>query len=257
MPQITLARSLIIGLFVLVASGCGDTNPDATFDSETGQHLANWSPLTSPLTHTSAGQADLDTCTDCHGQDFEGGISGVTCRNCHINTNGTLSCSQCHSYPETAPAHTPHRLPNVSCLDCHVNTVGTSSHNSGFIDVELNAAYNAASGTATFAGSTCSGASCHGGQTTPSWTTGGIDVATQCDACHAFNNGEYNTYASGEHDKHVNDKNYACTACHDPARLAGVHFNGLNTPGMEQAAATFYANLDYPGNWDECSTPCH
>lgn len=261
MPQITLARSLMIGLFVLVVSGCGDTNPDATFDSETGQHFGSWSPLTSPLTHTSAGQADLDTCADCHGQDFAGGISGVTCRNCHINTGNTVSCAQCHGYPATTPAHPPHRSLGLSCLDCHVNTVGTSNHNSTFVDVAINAAYNAKSGAATFnlgPPRTCSGVSCHGGQDTPDWAAvDSIDVDTQCDACHDRGNGEYNSYASGEHIKHIDDEGAVCVDCHSPTRLAGVHFNGLNTPGMEQAAATFHANLDYEGNWKKCSTPCH
>ncbi len=66
--------------------------------------------------------------------------------------------------------------------------------------------YNAKTGTAAYATAdqTCSNVSCHGGKKTPAWGTGSINVATECTACHA-SSGQYNSYTSGEHRKHVQD----------------------------------------------------
>jgi predicted CxxxxCH...CXXCH cytochrome family protein len=101
------------------------------------------------------------------------------------------------------------------------------------------ATYNAESGASSFlAGSfTCTNVSCHGGQATPNWRTGAIDPNTQCTSCHAQGTAQYNSYDSGEHDKHVNDEGLSCTQCHNTATLAGNHFTTLSTPAMEGPAS--------------------
>ena len=48
------------------------------------------------------------------------------------------------------------------------------------------AAYNAKSGTANInQDKTCGNVSCHGGITTPPWSTGSININTDCQTCHA------------------------------------------------------------------------
>jgi hypothetical protein len=98
--------------------------------------------------------------------------------------------------------------------------------------------------------------SCHGGKTTPVWMTGVIDVNTECDSCHAFGIAEYNSFSSGRHNSHVNTYGFACTKCHDTARLATSHFTSLNTSTMEgPALTTLNSSLTYTGG--SCTPLCH
>jgi len=74
---------LIISLAIAIALvGCGDKNPQAVFNSNSGTHLASWLPAG----HAVAAKAHLDTCTKCHGGDFSGGISTIACTQCHLGS---------------------------------------------------------------------------------------------------------------------------------------------------------------------------
>jgi predicted CxxxxCH...CXXCH cytochrome family protein len=147
----------------------------------------------------------------------------------HAALNGTITCSICHQGAGS----------------------GTIYHINGVANVFIDTAYNAKTGTASYnAGTaTCSLVSCHGGQTTPNWGTGTIDVNTQCTSCHASGTAQYNSYNSGEHNRHVNNENVGCTVCHNTTQLAANHFTALNTTAMEgPAAATINASVNYNGN---------
>jgi predicted CxxxxCH...CXXCH cytochrome family protein len=156
---------------------------------------------------------DYSDCTACHGQPPSG-----------------------NSFPDTAGAHAVHtNLPSVNnnCTICHVG----AAHNDQ-LDLGFPAAYNAKSGTATDNGNgTCSSISCHGGQTTPDWESGRIAVDTQCSSCHTAGTGQYNSYNSGKHSKHLN-KGYSCTVCHNTGQLQTGHFSNLTTNNFEQNPAS-------------------
>jgi predicted CxxxxCH...CXXCH cytochrome family protein len=158
-------------------------------------------------------------------------------------------------------------LPNnadfITCDSCHSGSgVGTPNHMNYVTEVVFLSAvqttYKAESGiTIAYdaASQTCSKISCHGGQTTPNWVFGSINVNGQCGACHVSGATEYNSYSSGEHNKHVNEEGIGCTECHDTARLATVHFNDLNTTAMTQSALTIIDAANYSGG--NCSINCH
>lgn len=85
MPQITTkALSFaVLGVLALALSGCGDANQQATFDSTSGKHPANWLPAG----HSVAAEENINGCVECHGEDLTGGIAKVSCVNvpgCHI-----------------------------------------------------------------------------------------------------------------------------------------------------------------------------
>lgn len=174
-------------------------------------------------------------------------------------TPPTVECGSCHSLPptgDTAGAHAVHTVLNGidnTCVNCHADAI----HQDGWVDLGFAAKWDAKSGAATDNGDgTCSSISCHGGQTTPDWATGSINVDTQCQSCHANGTSQYNSYSSGEHNKHVNSEGFACTECHDSAKLAVGHFSDLSTPGFEQpAAATLKSSLNY--NSQNCTISCH
>jgi predicted CxxxxCH...CXXCH cytochrome family protein len=249
----------------MVAAGCGTPNDQSTFDPDTQNHIAGWVKSK----HAPAAQGNIASCTECHGVDLLGGMSGVSCSTCHINGMTSLTgCTSCHGNPPTgidAPnrrgAHTAHKaLPSSAnaCSNCH-NGAGsnTPNHYNGVVNTSMLSTFNSTSGAAVLnADGTCSNVSCHGGQATPGWQTGEIDLNTQCTSCHAYNSPEYNSFVSGQHDKHVNELQFECNRCHDTAKLAVSHFTSLNTPTMEgPASATLLSSLSYTGG--TCTPVCH
>ena len=83
MPQIrtsSLALATVLSLLVMTLSGCGDINSQASLNPSTGKQVANWLPSG----HNETAKANIESCTGCHGQDLKGGISNVSCTQCHI-----------------------------------------------------------------------------------------------------------------------------------------------------------------------------
>ncbi|MGE5700312.1 MAG: CxxxxCH/CxxCH domain c-type cytochrome [Deltaproteobacteria bacterium] len=206
-------------------------------------------------------------CPQCHGPTLQGpaeGGVGPRCQDCHrlgppivfpSTAVQPATCTTCHTFP---PNGTPNQFPNIAgthgihnsfagvhneCDSCH-NGAGFGSGANHFMDNTVNvsflAAFNAESGTAGYnaAAFTCSNVSCHGGQTTPNWRTGTIDVNADagCRGCHALGTAQFNSYNSGEHNN-SNHRNRACTVCHNTTTLAVNHFTTLGTTAMEGPAS--------------------
>ena len=273
MTHMSLKHGLSALLVSLALFGCG-SDPSASariFNAETGKHPDGWASR-----HGSSYVNYQNVCHDCHGNDLRGGISNMGCfmnAACHAGVN---TCGTCHGsppsgtmYPNTAGAHQVHLALNVGlgCADCHTGAgSGTALHMNYTADVALSAAmqttFRAKSGAVSYnaAAATCSKISCHGGITTPNWITGAIDVRSQCGACHTFGtasqNPEYNSYYSGQHNRHVNREGIGCTNCHDTTKLASTHFTNLNTTAMSPASASLGNQIiSYSGG--SCSPRCH
>jgi len=241
-------------------------------------------------THTAATTATFNAnCKVCHGETGTSPMAAApSCVTCH--TAGSpltvTSCASCHSkpptgtsFPNVAGTHAVHNalagVTNV-CGACHTgsdsgstthynhanNRPGLNGQRVAPGEVAMPATYNAKTGAATFNGSTCSNVSCHGGQTTPVWTTGVINVDTQCTSCHTTSGTtQYNSPASGRHSKsdHVSA---GCVACHNTTKLATSHFAGLGTSAIDTTAAR--ASLggtakltSYNTTTRACTTTCH
>lgn len=114
-------------------------------------------------------------CAGCHGSDFRGGTSGVSCVQCH--SAGPTACVTCHGNGPTSNAHTAHAGASVTCSECHV--VPTSWDSDGHIlhdgvaittppKVTFGARANLTldpadrAGPPTFDGASCSNVYCHG-----------------------------------------------------------------------------------------------
>jgi predicted CxxxxCH...CXXCH cytochrome family protein len=280
-------RKSTIKFFLLLASlaalaACGKANGDAPSVSATGKHPADW-----VHTHPTAVQANVNSCTECHGEDLAGGITRVGCFStpesafngfvCHASSPvAKPGCSSCHGTPpdgNVAPnrdnAHDTHfELPEVatlSCPTCHFGAgFGTPNH------AKATASGGIARATVTLLDTggllraktltsfgydasteSCSGVICHGGQPTPSWSTGSIEVDTDCLKCHeqgtAPQTPQYNSFYSGKitlngvvknlHNFHV-ALGIFCTNCHNTTTLATNHFVGLTTPAFDAAPST-------------------
>lgn len=217
MPQIKLP---LIALFIAAAltlSGCGDKNSQVNFNADKATHLdANW--VKSHPAYVNATPANvasaLDSCTECHGGNYAGGISQVSCSSataqsgfrCHISSpaDNPTGCVSCHGtqpagpFGNTAPnrefAHAEHTalLAQMGttgksiCDTCHANGgYGTADHARATAPGGINSAAVILSsgfeaknpveyGYNRITG-VCSSVSCHGGQSTPAWT-GSIDI---------------------------------------------------------------------------------
>jgi hypothetical protein len=190
-----LAAALIICLLSL--NGCGDKNDQSSLDPETGSHPAGWLPGG----HVAQARADITTCGDCHGTDYSGGISKVSCTQCHlgdathvhplswddliyvrhadfVRANGTNACANlfCHGGDLAGVAGS-----GPSCTSCHIGSATT-------VHPWINEAADLASTPPLHAqyyfnhGSTaasCRNAVCHGTQ-----LQGVLLSGPPCSACH-------------------------------------------------------------------------
>lgn len=178
MSQITTSSAIWLAGLLLAATlaGCGDVNERVGFDPALGAHPNGWQPGGG---HAQAAAVDTNGCAECHGADFAGGIAGVSCTSCHVESptsvhplawgdygyarhsayvaaNGTTSCA-------TAACHGP-TLAGVAgsgpacATACHLGghaakhpAVWTTY--SGHADYVQGQGYNSTS---------CSTAKCHG-----------------------------------------------------------------------------------------------
>jgi predicted CxxxxCH...CXXCH cytochrome family protein len=224
-------------------------------------HAANTAhptPLWTGAAATSHATANrmASTCVLCHGTSLDGpagGGTGPACTECHTAGSplSLTNCTSCHNrppdgrspagdrYPNRDGAHTVHNAlagVNGNCAVCHEGA-GTESalHFNGgdAAGVAITSTYDAQSGAADYnaADKTCGTTRCHGGQTTPDWFDGTVDIADDCQGCHATSSGQYNAATSGEHSLHA--QWLSCTECHDPAKLEDGHFLNLATLNFE------------------------
>jgi len=231
-------------------------------------------------THTQATSASFTAdCQSCHAVTGTSPVSGAPlCTSCHISDpRGVTNCASCHgnpptggstAYPNVAGGHGAHLSLSsagtpVSCSTCHTGLgSGTLSHYNRTRPTRISPAsmafvttYNAKTGVSAFDNSSllrCSNVSCHGGQPTPNWRTGTIDVVNACLSCHASGTAQYNSYNSGKHSKHLGEFGSSastCKRCHDATKVNVVgHFTNLSTTTFEQTArSTLLPALGYNG----------
>lgn len=222
--------------------------------------------------HPADAQTQFNTvCINCHNIDLPRIlVNAPYCKECHKGGSPFTfaGCTSCHGnppagaapvgavFPNIAGAHAKHNaLDNVAgaCGTCHNgggtgsglkhlydNVAGASGVDVAFLDL----LFKAKSGTLlyTSAGMSCAGVSCHGGQVTPNWRTGTIDVNTDtgCRRCHVYGTAQFNGPTTSNHDRSEH-RSQPCTNCHNMANgSAGAtnHFRFLNTPALNGQAGT-------------------
>lgn len=201
------------------------------------------------------------TCQGCHGADFAGGKSGVSCRDCHTDKEGPTSCTTCHGQPPASGAHLAHASGKLSkaldCTECHVKPAryddpGHLFASDGSVKTKATVTPGAlaATPTATRTGppmftaseATCSNIYCHGGafadakatNTAPVWTQGPLQAS--CGSCHGLPPANHVSTAR-------------CEVCH--GAVTGLA-NALLTPALHLTGVTHFGG-EGPG---ECAT-CH
>jgi len=277
MSSIRITLLFIFMVLILALAGCSDKNDKAVFDSvASGGHPAGWIK-----SHKASALADIDACVKCHGETLTGGVSSVSClstpmaiRNgfaCHAaNPIVNSNCTSCHSTPpngNAAPnrtgAHTKHlALSGITCDTCHSGAgAGTANHakasaggSIASATVSQFASSYQAKGVSTFGynappASNCSGITCHGGLTTPSWNSGTVD----CSSCHGY------PPATGAHTKHLALTGVTCNYCHNGAGDGTtLHYNGTADVSLMPKLAAKAGTLGYNSSAASCSAViCH
>ncbi len=263
---ISILTILILGTLLLLG-GCSEPSER---EAES-PHPEGWADPGSPNFHGSQ-NINLSTCAACHGDDFQGGSS-------------ELSCYSCHQYP-----HQPdwssleiHGASVISadfsleaCSDCHLNTFSADSsswdcwschsyfpHTEGMEDYKHGGAVRTI-GYRVWVCQSCHGDDYSGGLAGVSCLTCHAYSPEACNTCHGTFNadpaeitswappanllGQISTSLAtvGAHQNHVNPEGintiyiggpYACGECHIlPASLdASTHLDSL----PPQAEITF------------------
>jgi predicted CxxxxCH...CXXCH cytochrome family protein len=281
-------------------------------------HPASWADPTSGDFHAQAnfngravkGSATLGTdCGLCHATDRNALTLGTvpSCLSndpkwgisCHVSSPAVSSngCVSCHTGGTTGPTGTdglidrPNRsgahaihlgLKDVNCATCHQGYgSGTPKHTTGngLAFVKLGVDYQAKSGVLSYGSLKCSSISCHGGQQTPAWVGGTLDI-NECSNCHALAGTgapQFNDYSSGKlstatpqvklHQFHLTQNDPAgaaitCVSCHDATILtspAGAHFTGLASEAFEGKPENTLKSTDSTNTkWkSSCTVSCH
>jgi hypothetical protein len=107
--------AVLLLLVVLSLAGCGSSNGSSNFSPDSGSHPAGWLPTG----HKTAAVADMESCAQCHGADYAGGISGISCTSCHMGG--------------VASIHPPWGTPDYAMHGSYVKS--NSGNNSGCANV--------------------------------------------------------------------------------------------------------------------------
>ncbi len=107
----TIMKKRFLFLIVLAAllwSGCADLKNGLPPPTEPGAqvHDANWVNKLSPDFHGAAirkANWDMRSCRTCHGPQYNGGTSNVSCSKCHTDAGGVENCATCHGATNPAP----------------------------------------------------------------------------------------------------------------------------------------------------------
>lgn len=186
----SLALGLLLSVLLLALTGCGDVNSQADFNAVSAKHPSTWKPSG----HVSAAKSRIESCTECHGANFLGGVSKVACIDCHMgneekihplqwgpfsysghgsyvkqNQNDTTRCANANCHGSTLTGVT-----GPSCYSCHMGGP-LSVH-----PTDWNSAKSHGNYINTVGAESCKNAACHGptGQ-------GILNVVPACMACHA------------------------------------------------------------------------
>lgn len=264
-------------LAVLIATIAGCSDKKAPSEMKVGSHPEGWvaDDGGEHARYLNQNQYRLQSCATCHGQDFRGGESNVSCYTCHstyphpdgwVGMNGGVhasylkeneydleSCASCHGEDFLGGQN------KVSCFTCHSgypHPQGWVGSNGGKHAQFLK--------ENTFNLGLCS--SCHG----EDFTGGESNVS--CYTCHADYPHRDGWVAPGEnsHGAYLKTKNYqleSCAACHGQDFQGGdsevscytchsgyPHKDGFGNP----SSGNFHSFALKSSNWNlqECAT-CH
>lgn len=257
-----------------IASGA-PADCDEPGDSGTPTDAYHPTGFEAPDVHGLALKLAEENCTTCHGADFSGGSSGVSCDSCHT-AGWREDCTYCHGGGDNttgAPprgidgspddlafgAHTAHVTGTIhapfTCAQCHATPtdVTTPGHvldgTAAIAETDFSGGISPA---ASWDGASCSNAYCHGDGRAPGSMTVGDEAP--CGSCHAVASSGDVGSMSGEHGRHIG-KGYGCEECHATVSAGGDAFADVTQHVDGDVDLSFPSGIQ----WDagSCTGTCH
>jgi len=234
-----MKKTLLIYIFLIVTvtisifiNGCSKVEDNLTTVPNTGTHPAGWSDETNINFHGKYifdnKKWDMAVCKQCHGNDYQGGVSGISCITCHPTT--PEDCRLCHgngsntiyppkalngetsgsyigvgTHPDHLSSDTSQRISKpVQCVSCHIKLSGFSdpAHFGNEPDNIAEIIFDSLSITTT------------GGITpVPVWNRN--DLTCSAGYCHGnFTNGTYRLLTNPSKPKWNDPTSVKCGSCH-------------------------------------------
>ncbi len=130
--KILLASSVLILFFA-----CSELNNNIETVQKISAHGVGILDTTSTEFHGKLIKSlgwDLSACWKCHASDYSGGVTGVSCLNCHTEANGPEACNTCHG-----DINDPSKIAPPRDLSGNTSTTsrGVGAHNSHLFNVIL------------------------------------------------------------------------------------------------------------------------
>ncbi|HET7826282.1 MAG TPA: CxxxxCH/CxxCH domain-containing protein [Anaeromyxobacter sp.] len=241
--------------------------------------------------HTAIALQDLDACKTCHGSDFSGGQSGVSCTQCHQDRLGfadwQTNCSFCHgtrtpnwsdqsplalaapprgAHGETSTSQPPvgaHQKhvgngsaisDGVDCTACHAVPTDLAHVTGGPATLTFGPLATQGGALApSYASGSCAATYCHGAS-----LQGGANVAPSwtgavaCGDCHG------SPPATGRHLITPDHVGKECSACHATVASSTVVPGILNTADAKarHVDGTKDVSILVGGDWDPVNKTC-
>lgn len=258
MPQVTSCKlkwsgPLFLAIIVVIAiAGCSDPNTASTLNPDTGNHPAGWY-----IDHRIAFLKDQAVCTECHGADLRGGVSGVSCysasfggMSCHAN--GPVGHPAGWSDPSQHGVAAEQDF--SACKICHgatykgglVTTTCYQCHNGPGLNHPAPAWVVADHKTAALTDNTvCQ--KCHG----TNYLGGGSHIA--CNSCHMENQTKVHRLAWYP-DVQLNHRAYALA--NGTSSCANQYCHGTNLTGVANSGPSCSTCHTWPFTEGACGT-CH
>lgn len=147
---------------LLASTGCSELDDQGVgmVAVELSVHPDGWTQETLPSLHGEAIRAakwDMRECEQCHGGNYSGGTTGISCQPCHAAPEGPEACFTCHGIepnptpPSDLDGHMEASFPGVGahrecmgstlrsrpvrCSECHIVPAGM--YETGHIDSDL------------------------------------------------------------------------------------------------------------------------
>lgn len=175
-----------------------------------GMHLTGWADLDhkdADAFHAKWLQArrkdhgdeakQIALCRQCHGEDYAGGATGVSCttKGCHTQKGGPEFCGTCHGSKDGPmpvdpqdPVTGAHARHQDFCAECHVvpTKLDSPNHLDNKVDVIFSghAALKGAKPSFDATALTCADVYCHGDKKADLKWQAPPDATTPCDLCH-------------------------------------------------------------------------
>jgi len=281
--------TLLSACLLVVVGGC---QSDEKVIPDTGYHPDGWAIAGHPEFHGDYGLVyGIQSCPQCHGADWAGGLAERSCRECHFD--GEDDCAACHGGLYDATGAPPYGLDGeidddvlavgaheshvhgsdfsdgVACLSCHVEPAMPWDSAHFDFDILVGPGVTDSVAEITFGGitttgvwnrdtKTCSEVYCHGNfkkgfpLNRPVWT--GSDQAL-CGSCHDA--GANPGFLDRLHSSHW-ISNIRCERCHAATVDAGLEIIGPSVHVDGQLTIDFSESGAYiDGTCSDLDIGCH